>query len=97
MKSKICKNSGHEIIWDGRVVWVNSNVDGMSLGRFSPHGGIDVHKPFAEQRSSGSPCIECSPDGSTEGWKKFQALMLKHYNVVVPNAAAPKHMEPPYE
>ena len=87
----ICQRSGHEVIWDGRVVWVNSGVDGVSLGRFSAQG-IDVHKPFAEQLASGSACLDCSTDGSAEGWKKFQALLLKHYNVVVPDKAAPKHL-----
>lgn len=86
----VCPNTGHEIIWDGRVVWVNSCVDGMSLGRFSSHGGIDVHKPFAEQKASGSACLDCSPDGSEKGWKRFCTSMLEHHNVAVPERAKPK-------
>ena len=89
--SVICLRSGHEIIWDGRVVWVNSGVDGSSIGRFSRQG-IDVHVAFAEQLETGKVCIDCSADGSAEGWKKFQALLLEHYDVVVPDEAAPKNL-----
>ncbi|MCT7340036.1 hypothetical protein N5K55_03040 (plasmid) [Pseudomonas aeruginosa] len=50
----IIQPEGSELIYevlvshDGGTVWVNCS-DGNSVGRFSKHAGIDLHRTIAEQ------------------------------------------------
>jgi len=94
MKTKIV--NGHEVLWDGRTVWVNSGVDGMSLARFSAVG-IDVHKTAEEQSMSSSPCLACSHRAgapmSLEDWQRFQDLMREHHEVAVPDDVMPDYLK----
>jgi len=91
MMIHICEQTGNEIVWDGRTVWVNSGKDGSSIGRFSQFG-VDVHVTATEQVETGKQCLGCSKDGSAKGWETFCALMAKHYNVTVPAESVPKHV-----
>lgn len=94
MKTEIV--NGHEVTWDGRTVWVNSGVDGISLARFSVTG-IDVHKTSAEQLLTGKSCLACSHRNGgamTQGdWQTFQALMIEHHQTTVPDETRPDYLK----
>lgn len=84
--------NGHEVSWDGRTVWVNSGVDGSSVGRFGP-GGVDVHHPVSVQIEIGRVCLACSPRADRAGWESFKEAMQSHYAVAVPDEAMPRFLE----
>lgn len=72
----------HEIISDGRTVWVNDHT-GFCTGRFSKFG-IDVHKSLAAQIEGQSQCLACTHTRPTMAdWVRFQKLMREHYGIVV--------------
>ena len=83
--------NGHEVIWDGRNVWVNSGVDGSSIGRFGM-GGVDVHRSVSEQIETGTECLDCIRANGLDGFRYFQASVLKHYGVSVPDEALPNRL-----
>jgi hypothetical protein len=80
--------NGHEVLWDGRTVWVNSGVDGSSIGRFSS-GGVDVHFPASVQTETGKQCLACTSSCDRAAWDFFKTKMLEHYGVTIPDAAMP--------
>ena len=62
--------SEHEIISDGKTVWVNG-ADGMCLGRFSD-AGVDVHRTSAEQAAGLLQCLDCCHAlPFAEGWGRY--------------------------
>ena len=81
-----------EIGWDGKTVWVNSGQDGSNIGRFSRFG-VDVHATVTKQLETGKQCLNCSADGSIDGWDAFCELMRKHHRVTIPKEARPKHLD----
>jgi hypothetical protein len=73
----------HQILSDGRQVWVNS-AQGMCIGRFSA-GGVDIHLDYEEQLAQGKECLECfvrTPDAQSD-WQRFVVGMQHHYGVQV--------------
>jgi hypothetical protein len=91
VKRIICDKSGHEIDWDGRVVWVNDSKTGSSIGRFSKTHA-EVHLDLEQQVQKGTSCLDCFDDTTINGWKRFQASMLEHYGAVVPDEARPNYL-----
>lgn len=80
----------HEILADGKTVWVNSGVDGNCLARFG-RGGIDIHSTMAEQMEGGKQCPLCTHRQPTElDWGLFQSAMLKFYGVEIKEEWKPK-------
>ena len=76
----------HEITSDGRTVWVNGPFN--CLGRFGPFG-IDIHRSFEEQKTTGNECLHCTHGGTTRAdWDTFVVKMKEHYGVEV----GPEHM-----
>lgn len=94
MRTVICKESQHEICWDGRTVWVNSGYTSSSLARFS-RVHAEVHMDVDKQHETGKSCLDCFNDTSLEGWKRFQASVHKHYGAVVPDEARPEYLRAP--
>jgi hypothetical protein len=88
MKRSIVNN--HEVLSDGRRVWVNG-PDGASVARYSPMAGRDVHRPLEEQRTTGKECLDCSPDTDYDA---FVASVHRHYGVVIPSKHRPLVAEP---
>lgn len=84
------EQQGHEIAWDGVTVWVNHGGDGMNIARFG-RGGIDIHRPFAEQLTTGRACLACSPGAD---WEEFRRLVFHFYGVDVPAVARPTWLDP---
>lgn len=82
-------SNGHQVMWDGKTVWVNSGIDGSCIGRFGKVG-MDVNLPETEQMETGARSLESFRDQTMEGWGKFCGLMHKHYGVTVPTAARPR-------
>lgn len=80
--------NGHQVIWDGSCVWVNSS-DGAALGRFGKRG-LDVHTTPQQQRTGAGQCLACTHSKPTwSDWVEFQAKMLEHYNVQVVDEMSP--------
>lgn len=86
MKEQILQSSEgrmFQVLTDGRSVWVNA-YDGSAVGRFGP-GGVDVHRPVAEQRTKGQ-CLDCVPakgfgPPARELWERFQRRMREFYGL----------------
>lgn len=79
----------HQIISDGRTVWVNA-ADGECVGRFSKFG-IDVHQTARRQWQGEGECLYCThepPD--SEGWNIFQREMLHHHGVDIGDEHKPR-------
>ena len=77
----------HVIDSDGITVWVNGA--GGLLGRFGK-SGIDIHKPMELQQEKGE-CLFCTHEFVTkEDWPIFQAKMLEHFGIKVPDRHKPK-------
>jgi hypothetical protein len=57
-------NSGnHQVLSDGRTVWVNEGAGG-AVARLSSFGSVamvDVHRPLAQQCTDGE-CLDCRHD-----------------------------------
>lgn len=77
------KSPLHEIITDGRTVWVNSPE--VCLGRFGPNG-VDVHNDTAGQMA-GHQCLDCRP--GDPDWEAFKTAMLKHHGITVAESHKP--------
>ncbi|MFJ2456569.1 hypothetical protein ACIOWK_33530 [Pseudomonas protegens] len=81
---------GSELIYevlvshDGSTVWINCS-DGNSVGRFSKHAGIDLHRTIAEQMAGEGQCLDCThePAGAEE-WERFRGGLAQHFNVSLP-------------
>lgn len=80
-----------EVLWDSTTVWVNDQK-GSNIGRFGRFGA-DVHRPASEQDTLGQ-CLDCHHNAGIDGWKRFCASMLKHYGVIIPDAAMPVRLQP---
>jgi hypothetical protein len=79
----------HQILWDGRCVWVNDET-GCCIGRFTRRG-VDVHKTGPEQIATGTQCLDCFHDVEpAHAWDRFVQSMLQHHGVSVPAAARPE-------
>jgi hypothetical protein len=78
--------NGHEILSDGRRVWVNG-PDGAAVARYSSTAGRDVHRPMSEQRETGDECLDCS--GDTD-YDTFADSVLRHYRVAIPKKHRPR-------
>ena len=77
----------HEIDSDGTTVWVNGV--GGCIARFGK-AGIDIHRPLSEQRTKGE-CLFCTHGFVTpEDWPLFQAKVLEHFGITVPDKYKPK-------
>ena len=76
-----------EIFSDGRTVWVNTPE--CAIGRFGPYG-IDVHRTIQAQMEGQPECLACT-HGPTNlaDWRRFQTLMIEHYNVMIPDNHMP--------
>ena len=79
---------GHQVLWDGRTVWINSSDDGSSIGRFG-RGGVDVHRNATEQMNGASQCLDCSLDPSLAGWERFKMGMMWYHRIEIPETCRP--------
>lgn len=80
----------HEVIISKRTrkVWVNSDVDGSSIGRFCARTGMDVHRTGTEQMAGLGECLHCTHGPATrDDWLTFIAKMHEHYGVVIKHDA----------
>lgn len=79
----------YQIQSNGERVWVNG-PDGASVARISKHGGIDVHRPIAEQGDLGE-CLDCRRDlAGDAAWAHFTRSLLRHFGVHVAERHRPK-------
>jgi hypothetical protein len=79
----------HQILSDGKTVWVNSGEDGSCLGRFGIHG-IDVHNDIKKQAKTGKQCLECTHTKPTSAeWERFRETMEQVYHVRVDSHRRP--------
>ena len=65
------------------TVWVHAS-DGSTVGRFSKHFGMDIHRSIGQQLEGQGQCLHCThekPSGAD--WAEFCELMMKHFDVVV--------------
>jgi hypothetical protein len=86
------ESNGHQVLSDGRTVWING-PDGCSVGRFSAHGGIDIHRPAEEQRTLGA-CLFCKPGPSgPDDYTQFLRLLGDLFGVEVDERHRPKTLE----
>ena len=91
--SMISVSSKHEIIWDGRSVWVNDET-GCCIGRFTRRG-VDVHKTGPDQVATGIQCLDCFHDVEpAHAWDRFVRSMKLHHGVSVPVSARPGFVLP---
>ena len=81
----------HEVMSDGRTVWVNA-ADGCCVGRFSEKG-IDVHYNAEKQLLFGRQCLQCKR-GPTDlaDWYEFKHAMHLHYTITVAEKHRPKFL-----
>jgi hypothetical protein len=89
----------HQIIADGKTVWVNSETTGVCIGRFSRFG-IDIHRDYATQSEKGE-CLDCTHSlPLIEDWHRFRDGMKTYYGVLIADSAMPlflKHPEAPHD
>lgn len=91
MQETTCKRTGHQILWDGQTVWVNSCEDGSSIARFS-RVSVDIHKSATEQIATGDQCLACfHVEYPSHAWNKFIRLLFEYYGVEAPEAARPAY------
>jgi hypothetical protein len=82
---KYTRTKTYEVMSDGYTVWVNSNLGGYALGRFS-RTGIDIHKDSME-------CLDCMAGPTThEHWERFKAGMKRYHGIDVPEKHMPKFL-----
>lgn len=78
--------NGHQILSDGRTIWVNG-PDRASVARLSNFHGVamvDVHNPPSVQRRTGTECLDCRKDlRGAEAWDYFTNSVRMHFNVVI--------------
>jgi hypothetical protein len=78
----------HEIVWDGRCVWVNDDT-GCCIGRFT-RMGVDVHKTGPDQLETGQQCLDCFHDADPrKSWNRFVVSMRAHHAIDIPADAKP--------
>ncbi|APU88921.1 hypothetical protein Rctr197k_115 [Virus Rctr197k] len=88
MKSDVIH--GHQVVSDGKTVWVNG-PDGGCVARFSFTGGIDIHKTAMKQIETGKACLDCKPGPSTSAdWEHFKEQVALHYALVIPDDHRPE-------
>lgn len=76
----------HQILSDGRTVWVNRE---SLLGRFGKFG-IDIHRPLTEQMTEGE-CLFCTHKATTkEDWDLFVSKMRELFDIKIPRRYMPK-------
>ena len=79
----------YQVQSNGERVWVNG-PDGASVARISKHGGIDIHRPLAEQAEHGE-CLDCRHDlRGALAWNHFIASMLLHFGIQITLRHRPK-------
>lgn len=79
----------YQVQSNGERVWVNG-PDGASVARISQHGGIDVHRPLAEQGHLGE-CLDCRRDlTGAAAWAHFVASLWRHFGVALAERHRPK-------
>lgn len=86
---KSMRQNGHELMTDGKTVWVNA-PDGMCVSRFTPRG-VDVHGT-TEQQLSGIQCEDCfqrNPETPDADWKRFVDSTKQIHGVAVPEQFRP--------
>lgn len=90
MKESISK--GHQILSDGRTVWVNAPT-GASLARLSNFGGrpiVDIHQSLAKQRETGNECLDCRHDlEQSEAWGYFTESVWRNFGVLIGESHRP--------
>jgi hypothetical protein len=83
----------YQIQSNGERVWING-PDGASVARISKHGGIDIHRPIAEQADRGE-CLDCRQDLFGEAaWKHFVRSVLRHFGIYVTARHRPSWASP---
>ena len=83
MKSMMVGQHQVQVSGDRSTLWVHA-PDGTTVGRFSRHFGIDVHRTMTEQLSGAAQCLYCThepPD--VEAWQSFRVEMLRLHQVRV--------------
>ena len=79
----------YQVQSNGDRVWVNG-PDGASVARISQFGGIDVHRPLAEQANQGE-CLDCRHDLSgVPAWEHFARAVRDHFGVMIAMRHRPK-------
>lgn len=74
-------HNGHQIVSDGRTVWVNG-PDGGMVGRFGL-AGIDIHRSLADQMEKGE-CLFCTHTMTTaDDWQLFIDKIRELFNVEI--------------
>jgi hypothetical protein len=85
----------HQVVSDGRTVWINSSDTGHCLGRFS-RWGIDVHQEIDPQgKREERDCIDCTHAKPTMAeWRRFVEGMKEHHSVMVDEHYRPEWLHP---
>ena len=78
-------DENHEVVSDGKTVWVNWS-DGCCIGRYRV-GNMDIHKTADEQFRTGTECLDCDHVAPT--WSAFKDGMLKHYGIAIADKHKP--------
>ncbi len=73
-----------QVSLDGSTVWVHSNVDGSTVGRFSKQFGLDVHRTVSDQLAGASQCLHCTHHpANAEDWELFCQLIYEHFGIEI--------------
>lgn len=82
------KKGEYEVLADGNTVWVNGPGGGC-IARFG-RGGIDIHHTVQKQMEFGEQCLQCTHTRPTvHDWTLFQAGMMRHYGICIPEQHKP--------
>lgn len=77
---------GHQVLSDGRTVWVN-DATGYAVARFSSKG-IDIHQAAG---CDGGECLFCTHEETSDAdWVLFRQKMVELKNIYVPERHKPK-------
>lgn len=76
---------GHQVIWDGRTVWINDPA-GTNRARYNGRlGHMDVHHDLEMQARLGRQCASCG----TADWETFTAAVKNHLGIELPDDMRP--------
>lgn len=82
----------HQLETDGITVWVTDH-EGTCIARFG-RLGIDIHHNREGQIDTGSQCLHCTHEPTTEeDWHIFVAEVQKHHGVKVSRKFMPKRFK----
>ena len=81
-------SNGHQLLFDGRTIWINGPETGFSLARFS-HTGQDIHNNI-EKQMKGKACYACKPGPmNLQDLEMFKAVMKDIFEVIIPERWVP--------